>query len=506
MWKFGEAALEETERYAAVVAAGHLAGPPDGGALGRRGRADRGARARRGRARRARPRRSPARGSAPNADGDGPGLPRSLARHRRVQPRLSRLHDRGRRRAAHPGPSRFPVALRGAARPRARRLPRRLLRPGHPAPQLRRGPGREDHAARGPLPAPDAAARRRCASTIERTVDDRRIESTARLFAGDVLCADGDDAGRRGRPGRPPDRLAPADRDEPAHGRRRGRPAAHDPARCCASAPSELGESAVRGLRRGDAHLPRGRASLRARSPGRCSPRGSARAPTSACSSRTEPSSWSRGSRPPAIGAVAVPFSTFSKPAELAGLLPERRRRAAARGAVASLARLRARRCREAIPGLDLAAAGPLASPSVPMLRRIHIDAPSAARPPRTGAWTRLLAHGGPRRATTCSPPSSATSRRRIAMVIVHTSGSTSEPKGVVHTHGPLIRHLDNLNEIRALHAATRSSSRTRRGSGSAASRTRCSARSSPARASCARTRPTPRASSTSSSASGRRW
>ena len=34
-------------------------------------------------------------------------------------------------------------------------------------------------------------------------------------------------------------------------------------------------------------------------------------------------------------------------------------------------------------------------------------------------------------------------------MVIVHTSGSTSEPKGVIHQHGPLIRHLDNLNELR---------------------------------------------------------
>ena len=28
-------------------------------------------------------------------------------------------------------------------------------------------------------------------------------------------------------------------------------------------------------------------------------------------------------------------------------------------------------------------------------------------------------------------------------MVIVHTSGSTSEPKGVIHQHGPLIRHLE---------------------------------------------------------------
>src|SRR5262249_55500346 len=34
-------------------------------------------------------------------------------------------------------------------------------------------------------------------------------------------------------------------------------------------------------------------------------------------------------------------------------------------------------------------------------------------------------------------------------LVIVHTSGSTSEPKGVIHQHGPLLRHVNNLNELR---------------------------------------------------------
>ncbi len=35
--------------------------------------------------------------------------------------------------------------------------------------------------------------------------------------------------------------------------------------------------------------------------------------------------------------------------------------------------------------------------------------------------------------------------------VIIHTSGSTSWPKGVIHDHGSLLRHLDNINVIRNL-------------------------------------------------------
>jgi acyl-CoA synthetase (AMP-forming)/AMP-acid ligase II len=41
-------------------------------------------------------------------------------------------------------------------------------------------------------------------------------------------------------------------------------------------------------------------------------------------------------------------------------------------------------------------------------------------------------------------------------MIIVHTSGSTSAPKGVIHQHGSLLAHLDTLNGIRGLYARTR--------------------------------------------------
>ena len=41
-------------------------------------------------------------------------------------------------------------------------------------------------------------------------------------------------------------------------------------------------------------------------------------------------------------------------------------------------------------------------------------------------------------------------------MTIVHTSGSTSKPKAVIHQHGPLLRHLDILNHVRGLTAERR--------------------------------------------------
>jgi acyl-CoA synthetase (AMP-forming)/AMP-acid ligase II len=147
------------------------------------------------------------------------------------------------------------------------------------------------------------------------------------------------------------------------------------------------------------------------------------------------------------IGAVAVPFSTLSTAAELAVLL---------RGSdVELLLAARSHRShdyestlRDAVPGLDLAGAGPVASPAVPVLRRIHIDAASSAVHPERGLDALLAL------ADRVDEDVLEAMEREVhpsdAMVVVHTSGSTSEPKGVVHAHGPLIRHQGNLNRIRA--------------------------------------------------------
>jgi acyl-CoA synthetase (AMP-forming)/AMP-acid ligase II len=155
--------------------------------------------------------------------------------------------------------------------------------------------------------------------------------------------------------------------------------------------------------------------------------------------------SWLAAAR---IGTVSVPLSTFSTATELVGLL---------QGAdVAFLLAASSYRShdypanlRAGIADLDLALPAPLLTETVPSLRRISFDVDPTS-PVMHPDWMlpALLASGtgiddgvlaAAADAVTPSDP----------MVIVHTSGSTSEPKGVIHTHGALIRHLDNLNQLR---------------------------------------------------------
>jgi acyl-CoA synthetase (AMP-forming)/AMP-acid ligase II len=149
------------------------------------------------------------------------------------------------------------------------------------------------------------------------------------------------------------------------------------------------------------------------------------------------------------IGAVSVPLSTFSTSAELVGLL-----RGADVAVLLAAAGYRSQdypaSLRAGIPELDLAAPPPLLSPTVPSLRRIAFDVEDAATTDVDPAWTMpgLLAGAASVGADVLAAAGSAVTPAD-RMVIVHTSGSTSEPKGVIHTHGALIRHLDNLNQMR---------------------------------------------------------
>jgi len=146
------------------------------------------------------------------------------------------------------------------------------------------------------------------------------------------------------------------------------------------------------------------------------------------------------------IGAVGVPISTFSKSGELRVLL-----RSADVALLLSASAYRShdyvRLLRETVPELDLGAPPPLFADSLPALRRAAFVEPGASADP---GWSlRALEERGLELDANLLAAAEDAVSSADRLTIVHTSGSTGAPKGVIHTHGALIRHLDNLNRIR---------------------------------------------------------
>ncbi|TAL02228.1 MAG: long-chain fatty acid--CoA ligase [Rhodospirillaceae bacterium] len=147
------------------------------------------------------------------------------------------------------------------------------------------------------------------------------------------------------------------------------------------------------------------------------------------------------------IGAVVLPLSTLSTADELRGLLTN-----SDTGFMLAAPEFRSHRydqvLQAAFPELDYSRPPPFRSLTAPWLRRIWFSGPPRAGHDRGWSIESLEAS-----ADTIDEKYLEMVEARVMpadrLVIIHTSGSTSAPKGVIHTHGTLIRHSNNINEVR---------------------------------------------------------
>jgi acyl-CoA synthetase (AMP-forming)/AMP-acid ligase II len=136
------------------------------------------------------------------------------------------------------------------------------------------------------------------------------------------------------------------------------------------------------------------------------------------------------------IGAVAVTISTFAKPPELAKIIRHSDIHLLLTGP-ALLGRAHGPELERALP--DLAGAGDpdLFLPAAPFLRAIWVTG-STDRPwVRSAPWDRA---GRPMVSTEMLQAAEAEVHAADPLAIVYTSGSTKDPKGVIHLHGTLVR------------------------------------------------------------------
>ncbi len=173
---------------------------------------------------------------------------------------------------------------------------------------------------------------------------------------------------------------------------------------------------------------------------------------------------WAAAAR---IGAVVIPVNTFYRPAELAGFL----RHADVQwllGVGTFIQHDYLERLESVAPELADHGPGPLYLPSLPQLRRVLLWGESNRAWAEGGYGADL--HNGTSGAggfgaggfgdgadgSDLVDAVGAEISPGDEMLVTYTSGSTGEPKGVVHSHGALVRHARNLAALSGLDESSR--------------------------------------------------